>query len=144
MNEYIVNSLASFKKAIEAQQLLFNEHKYLHIKINCNKRTLTQDALVHCWYKDIGDYEGNHEEHVKNACKYQFGLSVLSKYQDYTEYINMIREKLRPMDYDDRIEFMKYVKVTSLMSTAQHAEYMNIIKDFYEQNGVFLKSKKEL
>jgi len=144
MDQFIVNSMQSFRACVDKLQETFNKDKYLHVKINSNKRTLTQDSLVHIWYHQLGEYEGNTDEHVKSYCKYHFGLGVLGTDPDFTQYLNMIRNELKPMDYDDRIKFMKYVKVTSLMSTKQHSDYMKKVQEFYGDQGLNLKSKKEL
>lgn len=144
MEQIIVNSIGSLSKAIEGLTELFNKDHYVHVRMNSNKRTLSQDALVHCWYADIGKEEGNEPEDVKSYCKYHYGISMLSEDPDLTEYVNMIRDKIRPMGYEDRIKFMKYIKVTSLMSTAVHAAYMVKLQLFYGQQGLKLQSKGDI
>lgn len=136
--------MESLIEGVDKLKEAFNKDKYVHVRLNSNKRTLSQDALCHAWYADIGKEQGLEPEEVKSYCKYNYGIAMLSEDTDLVEYINMIRDKIRPMSYEDRLKFMTYVKVTSLMSTAMHAAYMLKIQLFYGQKGLNLQSKKDL
>lgn len=143
MDQLIVNSESTLQDAIAKLRENFEKDRYVHVKMNSNKRTLTQDALAHVWYGQIADYEGNKAEDIKSYCKYNFGMQMLGQDPDCTEYINMVRDKIKPMAYEERIKFMKYIRVTSLMDTASHAAYMKKLQLFYGTQGIELKNKKD-
>ena len=136
----IVNSHTSLMEAHRQINETYQKDKYVQIKINSGKRTLDQNALIHVWYAQIDKELGQND--TEEQFKYQYGLPVLARDEEHAEYIGMIRDKLRKLYYEERILFMKYVPVTSLMDTKQLKEYADTMVVEMAKEGLILESNK--
>jgi len=145
MAALIVNSKQSLAEAVAVITATFEKDKYLSVSINSGKRTLDQNALIHLWYSDVAKEDTIKDTPFNIECqfKYQYGLYVLGQDEDHKEYVAMIREKLKLLHYEERIAFMKYVPVTSLMSTKQLSEYGNTMQIEMAKEGIILDSNRK-
>ena len=134
-------SLAAFKS--NADQL-YQEHKYITFsapRIGAD-RSLSSNALSHCWYnyadKMISDQIGT----SRNYCKLHFGIPILRAEDD--EFRAMYGQVIMSHSYETKLNIMRYLPVTSLMSREQMARYLTAVQVHYaEAHGLVLESKGE-
>lgn len=145
MAKFIVNSIQSLSDAIGKLTEAFNKDKYVTVSISSGKRMLTMDALAHVFYKQIAEHETQHStpERVKSECKLEIGLPILALDDELGDYIETIRHHLKPLMYEERINAMKYFKVTSLMSVEQESHYIEQMQLIYSEDGIILESNRK-
>lgn len=136
MSQYkeTINSDASLDSTIKLIKSIYNEKRYLQIKINTGKsRSLNLNALSHAWYKQISDELGEEcPGEVKRFCKYWFGLPILRG--DDEEFNNICNVSIDPLAYESRIVSMEILEVTSRMNTKQFKSYLDSIQKHYAGN----------
>jgi|TARA_R110000787_G_scaffold52684_3_gene124015 hypothetical protein len=98
------------------------------------KRSVSQNALQHKHYHQIADFHGWTPEYAKNFCKYTYGVNILigkdSEHPMY-KYFEMV---LGGLMYEQRIEAMVHIDLTSLFDKAQASAYTETI--FREQGSL--------
>ena len=144
MTSQVVNSAESLSRVLGDIRSMWNEHKFLRVNIKTGKdRTLDQNAISHTWYEQIARElrEGTPED-VKCECKLRFGVPILrANDADFREmYDASIRGHLT---YEQKLRAMRFLPVTSLMTTAQLSQYLVDVQNEYAQLGVMLEFPKE-
>lgn len=137
----IVNSEPSLQRAYEEMKALFYKDKYVQVKFNSGKRTLDQNALIHVWYSQIDNKLGQND--TEEQFKYMYGIPILEVDEEHREYVAMIRGKLSQLFWEERLAFMKYVPVTSLMDTKQLSEYGDTMQREMAKEGLILESNRK-
>jgi hypothetical protein len=140
MQTVIINSLESFGRVMRLIKEVYTKDKYLLIKIYAGVRTLPQNAAVYVLYGDIADQCGHTEKWIRCYCKYTFGRPILCRRPEGMAFFN--RLSFETMTHDERILFMEYIDVTSIMDVKELKEYIDeIIKSFAEKD-IYLELKK--
>lgn len=114
----------------------------LVITDDIKKRSLTANALQHCWYKTISEYTGDDIKTAGNACKLDFGLPVLLS-GDYGERVSFTLSKIDFWNWNrqQQIGFMDILQVTSLFTSGQHTIYRDNLLAFWHEQGLVLEYK---
>ena len=123
-NEFIIKALSVdlTKKPWE-----FNAEPY---KPN---RSAAQRRLTYMWYAEIGKHTGNGKDYERNFCKWTYGCPILIANDNPKRNFTPFYEKLiNTYTYEERIEAMAFVEVTSLFKVGENVEYLNHI-DMYAQ-----------
>lgn len=69
-------------------------------------------------------------------CKLRFGVFILRR--DDLRFREIYDKRVRPFDYEAKMEIMEYLPVTSLMNKKQKTEYLKAIINDYTIKGVYL------
>ena len=144
MTSFIINSDESEKTTVARLHVLYVEHKYLKVSVKTGKdRSLDQNALSHSWYEQIAR-ELNEDDALgwKCFCKLQFGVPILrSEDEEFRQfYDNCIKNSY---SYEQKIQAIKYLPVTSEMTTKQLSKYLESIQADFLNRGVILEFPKE-
>jgi len=93
-------------------------------------RSVEQNAVCHGWYGKIArELKEDTPEGVKRWCKLNIGVPILrTDDADFSAFCDLA---LKRLSYEKQIEAMKYLDVTSLMSTSQMLEYMTTMQDTF-------------
>lgn len=130
-----VNSLKALEEWQREERRYFEEHKY----INCtasDRRSLDMNALVNTWYKDISDVRGDvTAQDVRRECKVNYGVPILRRDPGH-DFI--YRHTIDRMTYELKLKAIDIFAVTSVMSTAQLKEYLQMMENDYP----YLESQK--
>jgi hypothetical protein len=107
-------------------------------------RSDKQNRLSHAWYAELAL---NLKEHsalgYKNFCKLHFGVPILRAEDDEFRY--SYDKVIRPLSYEQKIEVMNILPVTSIMTTKQLTQYLDAMKaSFYNKQGYDLKYPGEM
>ena len=132
----------TFSKRGEAAQAVFHAPEGWVCDIHPPKRTLSQNALIHKWFGEIATQSGESPDEIKLDCKGYIGVPLLlAEDQDFAEFY----EKFRAMypDASKRRTALKWVPVTSIMTTGQLKRFADTILRNYTQEGFRLTVPEE-
>ncbi|MDP4546506.1 hypothetical protein [Marinobacter sp. MDS2] len=144
MNEIVINSEPSLRKALRDVEAEYREHKFLRLRTKAGVgRSLDQNAISHAWYNDIALQIADTPENVKCECKLRFGVPILrAEDPDFREmYDNSI---LRNLTYEQKLKAMRYMPVTSNMTKPQLSRYLQHVQASYAQQGVMVFFPQEM
>lgn len=135
-----VNSNESLQRAIGTLREQYRDHPYMRIKVESGKdRSLDQNAISHAWYDQISRELGEDSpEGVKRECKLRYGVPILRAEDDEfrEQYDRLIKGKYT---YEEKLEIMDWLPVTSLMRTKQMTRYLEAMQAAYDKQDVKLE-----
>lgn len=101
------------------------------------KRSNPQNNLSFLIYTRIAKtlYGGN-VVHSRCECKLRFGVFILRR--DDLRFREIYDKRVRPFDYEAKLEIMEYFPVTSIMNKKQKTEYLKAVINDYTLKGVHL------
>jgi hypothetical protein len=145
MSEAIVNSEDALSRFIGQIRKEWKEHKFLRVKWRAGKdRSLDQNAISHVWYAQIvRELNEDDELGVKRWCKLHFGVPILrAEDADFRKFYDTA---IKPhLDYEQKLQAMDHIPVTSLMTKAQLSKYLKAMQDHYrDQRCVYLEFPEE-
>lgn len=99
-------------------------------------RTDLQNRISHAWY---GELAANLKEQsatdYKSFCKLTIGVPILrTENKKFRESYDLV---IKPLTYEQKLEAMKILPVTSIMTTRQLSEYLENMKAYFMQNNGF-------
>jgi hypothetical protein len=134
MSEAIINSEDALSRFIGEIRQEWKSHKWLRVKWKAGKdRSLDQNAISHVWYAQIvKELREDDELGVKRWCKLHFGVPILrAEDADFRAFYDTA---IKPhLDYEQKLQAMDHVPVTSLMTKAQLSKYLATMQDHYRR-----------
>lgn len=131
------------KYIIQVMQELFKCQGDLRVTVEqwSERRTLSANAQIHVWYKQIAQQDGESVKTVECQCKRMFGLPILLDSSEYGEKIAWTLDKLDFFNwpYEKQCSYMELLPVTRLFTTKQHNEYRDAMQSEYNKNGYCLE-----
>jgi len=121
----IVNSKESAKECYCEILEQFVKHKFLNIKIAKDSRTLRQNAWQFKAYSMLSRQGDMTAAEYRNYCKFKFGLPIRAA--EDAEFATLLRPMLTALTYEQKIQSMTFVDVTSTFDVAQMGEYIDAI-----------------
>jgi len=93
-------------------------------------RSVEQNAVSHGWYAQIArELHEDTPEGIKRFCKLTLGVPILRGAD--ADFCAFYDRALKGLEYEQKLEAMKYLDVSSLMTTDQMLEYMTAMQDTY-------------
>lgn len=139
MTVTIVNSKQSLQRTLADLPQLFEQYKYLEIKIRKGTdRSLSANAISHVWYHDVARRLGDSTPtDVRCFCKLHFGVPILLEDDDeFREEWQTINSRYT---YEEKLKVMRILPVTSRMTTAQMNRYRDDVQDYWNGQGIALE-----
>ena len=141
---FVANSVLTKSRVIQAINDCYQEHKYVRVSITAGKdRSLSQNNIAHAWYEQISRELGEDSpEGVKLECKLRFGVPILrAEDEDFCSMYDLTIGAGRnsKLSYEQKIQAMRYLPVTSLMSTKQKSRFLEDIQREYSVRNVILE-----
>ena len=140
MSAWTVNSESALQAFIGDMRDLFKQHKFVKVSAKIGKaRSLDQNAISHCWYEQLArELKEDDALGWKSYCKLHHGVPILraedEQFRDF--YDRTIRVTLA---YDQKLDAMKFLPVTSLMTKPQLSKYLEAVRDDFLKRGVMLE-----
>lgn len=139
MSAMVINSETSLQSAIGDLREMWGKHKFLRLNVKAGKdRSLDQNAISHCWYEQLAR-EIKDEDALgwKSFCKLNFAVPILrAEDEAFREfYDGAIKSSL---SYEEKLQAMKFVPVTSLMTKPQLSKYLEEMQRHFLGRGVRL------
>lgn len=106
------------------------------------QRSNKQNRLQRLWMNEIAEQRGDMSpEEVRGYCKLTIGVPILrSENEDFCKRYD---EVVKPMPYEQKLAIMMEpldLPVTRLMTTRQHAAYLDGIQRHFAEQGIVLTS----
>lgn len=98
-----------------------------------DKRSLSQNALLWRWNGEIAKWRGDTTaEEVHQENKFLIGCSILMR--DDENFVRFV-ERLSGLSYEEKLDAMDYLSVTSIMTPSQMSEFMDNVYRKFSQKG---------
>lgn len=139
MTMHVINSAESLQRVIGQLREAFNRHKFLRLNLRTGKdRTLDFNALSHVWYQQL-ELELPQDDALgwKAYCKLHFGVPLMRA--EDAEFRRFYDTAILHLTYEQKLEAMKYVPVTSLMTNPQFKKYCDAMQADFASRGVLLE-----
>ena len=106
------------------------------------KRSLDQNALLWRWNDEIAKHFGDRTaDDVHRENKLLIGCRILVRDDpDFAEFVT----NLSGLTYEQKLQAMDYLAVTSIMTTRQLSEFMDTVHRKFSQQGVMLTDPEML
>jgi hypothetical protein len=135
MTTLIANSADSLSSAIGELREAWGKHKFLRISFKAGRdRSLDQNAIGHVWYEQLARELREFDAlGYKAFCKLHFGVPILrAEDEQFREFYDQAIKT--SLSYEQKLDAMKFVPVTSLMTSDQKSRYlMEVQKHFASQ-----------
>ena len=144
MPTYTVNSVDSLQDSFGILRELFVKHRYLKLNITFGKsRSLDQNAISHAWDEQLAR-ELREEDALgwKSFCKLHFGVPLLrAEDEQFRAFYDTAM--LKTLTYEQKLQAMAYLPVTSLMNKEQLSKYLEAMQGHFIKQGVMLEFPKD-
>lgn len=139
MAEYVINSDVSLQDTLGNLRELYRTDKHVRVKATVGtKRSLDQNAIGHAWYEQVARElrEGSALD-AKCESKLVCGVPILrAEDADFRQqYDGLVKDRFT---YEEKLELMKWLPVTSLMTKAQESQYLEAVQAHWAKRGVHL------
>lgn len=139
MSAWTVNSEMSLQAFIGDIRAMFQADKYIKVSAKAGKpRSLDQNAISHAWYEQLAR-ELREESALgwKCYCKLHHGVPILRAEDE--EFRTFYDGAIKRLTYEQKIEAMKFVPVTSIMTKPQKSAYLEAVQNDFAAKGVRLE-----
>lgn len=143
MSILTINSEMSLQEAIGLLREWFGKHKFLRLNVKKGvDRSLSQNAISHVWYAQIArELREENTMGWRCYCKLHHGVPILrAEDADFREFYD---GSLKLLPYEKKLQAMKFVPVTSIMTTEQLSDYLEEVQQDFRGRGVMLEFPKE-
>ena len=144
MSAWTVNSESALQAFIGDMRDLFKQHKFVKVSAKIGKaRSLDQNAISHCWYEQLArELKEDDALGWKSYCKLHHGVPILrAEDEQFREFYD--RTLRVTLTYDQKLDAMKFLPVTSLMTKPQLSKYLEAVRDDFIKRGVRLEFPEE-
>ena len=138
MPEWIACSEGSLQKMLGDLREEWRRNKYLKVRATAGRsRSLDQNAFSHAWYAQMAleDRQDDELGH-KCYCKLHHGVPILRA--ENPEFRESYDAAIRGLTYAQKLQVMKLLPVTSLMTKPQLSKYLEAVQADYAKRGVYL------
>jgi hypothetical protein len=132
--EIIINSDRALADAIGYLREAFGRSKFLRMIVREKVRSLNQNDQAHVWYEQVSlELREDTPLGVKCTSKLNVGVPIMRAIDsDFRAFYDKV---LKPRPYEDKIEAMKYMPVTSLMPVDAASQYLTDLQAFWGKRG---------
>ncbi|HLP99188.1 MAG TPA: hypothetical protein VK149_12170 [Sideroxyarcus sp.] len=143
MTALTINSDNSLQDAMGVLRELYQRNRYLKLNVKVGKaRSLDQNAISHAWYEQLA--RELREENAlgwKSFCKLHFGVPILRAEDE--EFRTAYDSSVKHLTYEQKLQAMHFVPVTSLMTKPQLSQYLEAMQQHFAARGVRLEFPKD-
>jgi len=102
------------------------------------KRSISQNSLIYALYDTIqSQTEGETAQTIRREAKLTQGVPILRSEDE--EFRVFYDRAIRPaLTYEQKLEAMDFLPVTSRMNKEQGTQYIDAVIDFYTKQGVMI------
>jgi len=100
-------------------------------------RSLDQNALMWKWAVEAALQRGDMQpDEVQREWKLRYGVPILR--EDSEDFRDIYDKMIRPRSYEDKIEAMRIIDVTSIMTVKQMTTFLDTVQRECAQQGIRL------
>lgn len=104
-------------------------------------RSKAQNRLAFKWYGEVGQQMGESVDEVHARAKLDIGCAILCR--DDADFLAFCKRSMGHMGREDRLQAMKWIPVTSLMTTRQMTEFLETFERVHRAQGLDLTIPQE-
>lgn len=136
MIKFIIHQNNQAKLIEKINQLDPTERFVCDIKPFAEKRTELQNKISHAWYGELANsLKENDALGYKCFCKLVIGVPILrAENSEFRESYDLV---IKVLSYENKLEAMKILPVTSIMTTKQLSQYLESMKDYFMKHNGF-------
>jgi len=106
------------------------------ITLDTETRSIKQNKLQFLWLNLRSEFCGNSPAEERRYCKMAFGIPILLVEDE--DFSNFYMKALNHLTYEEILQVMEFVPVTSRMNTKQFAKYLTEIDTDAAKQGLLL------
>lgn len=135
----IANSQESLQRALGDIREEWARSKYLRIDVKAGRaRSIPQNDLTHAWYEQLArELREDDARGWKRYCKLTHGVPILLA--EDADFRNALGSSFAAMSYEQRLQAMDFVPVTSIMTRKQLGQYADFVSAEFAKRGVYLE-----
>lgn len=114
----------------------------LMVSMDDQSRSQKQNRLAFMWYKLRAMMTGHGIHYERHYCKLTYGVPIL--FLADKDFSLFCQKTLFCLTYEQKLDSMEFIPVTSLMGMKQFAEYLNEIDQQSAAEGIVLPKPEEL
>jgi hypothetical protein len=100
-------------------------------------RTGEQNRLQFLWAREAAEQRGDRTpEEQRNEWKLRFGVPIMR--EDSPRFRETYDRLIKPLDYEEKVDAMELISVTSLMKVKQMVRYLDSIERECAEQGIVL------
>jgi hypothetical protein len=100
-------------------------------------RTGEQNRLQFLWAREAAEQRGDRTpEEQRNEWKLRFGVPIMR--EDSPRFRETYDHLIKPLDYEEKVDAMELISVTSLMKVKQMVRYLDSIERECAEQGIVL------
>lgn len=143
MKEYTARHEVELQALIGELRQLHARTGFLRVKAeNSRRRSLSQNDMQQGWYEQIArERPEDSKQGWIRYCKLHHGVPLLRA--ESSEFKTFYDSALLGLTYEQKLQAMDFVPVTSLMTTEQHKRYLDALKVAFGPLGVRLRYPDE-
>lgn len=139
MSAIIVNSDESLQRFLGDVREQYMAHRYLRVSVKTGKaRSIKQNNFSHAWYEQIArELREDDALGWKCYCKLHHGVVILRT--EDAEFREAYDTAIKGLTYEQKLQAMRILPVTSLMTKDQLTRYADSVRDDFARRGVMLE-----
>jgi hypothetical protein len=117
-----------------ATQYVFEAPEGWVCDIHEPKRTLSQNSLLHMWFGEVAKQDDETPDEIKLDWKAHFGVPMLrAEDQEFAAFYEDLKQTVP--DPEKRRKSLRYVSISSIMTTSQLRRSSNSFEREYRERG---------
>jgi len=139
MSAWIINSESALQSCLGDLRESFRTNKFIKVSAKTGKaRSLDQNGISHVWYEQLArEMREDDALGYKCYCKLHHGVPILRAEDE--DFKATYDSALKNLSYEQKLQVMKYLPVTSLMTKTQLSKYLDAVQADFLSRGVRLE-----
>jgi hypothetical protein len=105
-------------------------------------RSLDQNALQWKWAVEASVQRGDMQpDEIQREWKLRYGVPILR--EESEDFCRIYDENIRPRSYEDKIELMRIIDVTSIMTVKQMTRFLDRVQRECAEQGIRLTDPED-
>jgi hypothetical protein len=144
MTSFVINSSSSLQSVLGELREMYFIHRYVKVTVKTGTaRSLDQNSISHAWYEQIAR-ELREDDALGWKCysKLHHGIPILRAEDE--QFREAYDATIKGMSYEQKLQVMKLLPVTSLMTKVQISKYFEAMQEDFAKRGVILEFPDEV
>lgn len=138
MPEIIINSDRTLFEGLGIVRAAYDESKFIRLIVRKKVRSLDQNAQAYVWYEQIGLELSDHTAlDARCVSKLVEGVPLLRSID--SEFREFYDKAIKWMTYEEKLEAMKHVPVTSRLPVDTMSLYLEAMQRLWAKRDVTLR-----
>jgi hypothetical protein len=136
--EIIINSDRALSEGLGIVRAAYEESKFIRLIVRKRVRSLNQNDQAYVWYEQIGLELSDHTAlEARCISKLVEGVPILRSID--SEFREFYDRAIKWMTYEEKIEAMKFVPVTSRLPVDAMSQYLEAMQRLWAKRDVTLR-----